>query len=130
VLSIEGSIEALGFLVVSVVVVVVVEVSQPTSANKQMHPRATDSFFMDSGVAKTCALVTPPEPSRCRKLTAQLAVTRLATMRLRHPTFHRIFGAADTIAARLDFRWDNALRDFQIQLESRVSRSAATDPRL
>src|ERR1700730_16499122 len=41
--------------------------------------------------------------------------------RLRHPTFHRIFSRA----VRLDLRWDTALRDFQIQLGSRVSRNEA-----
>ena len=40
---------------------------------------------------------------------------------LRYPTFHRIFGRAE-LPVGLDLRWDTALRDFQIQLEPRVSR--------
>jgi hypothetical protein len=64
VLSIVGSIYALGFLCFSVVVVVVVVVvgAHPTSDRKQTHPRAAISFFMDAGVTKNCALVTRVEP--------------------------------------------------------------------
>jgi hypothetical protein len=43
---------------------------------------------------------------------------------LRHSTFHRIFSRAE-LPVGLDLRWDTALRDFQIQLEPRVSRSEA-----
>jgi hypothetical protein len=43
---------------------------------------------------------------------------------LRHSTFHRIFSRAE-LPVRLNLRWDTALRDFQIQLEPRVSRREA-----
>ena len=72
-----------------------------------------------------------------RYLTRQIAALKSKNFQLRHPTFqrkdpenvHAPHPAGLKKPVGLDLRWDRRLRDFQIQLEPRVSRSEAAVPK-